>query len=195
MQPVLPPPARLQSLLSAEPVVYSFDPNQTGAERRALMAQVPPDAQDAARTIMLYYILAWCLDDGEDGPYAGERAAGRPLLYYMAAWDEMDEILENEDEEIRGHSSDWRLAVYDAPGATFYDFNGWPGDNEAGAGLYRSAGARETVLVFTNSDRSLAAARPEHAEVVAWFEARRRERAEADFDESGGEPPGAASQS
>jgi hypothetical protein len=138
------PPEQLKKLLlDTAPTVYHFESRQSYAERAALMATVPADAQRAAK-LALPVILAYYLDEMA----AAEKEGPRPLIYYMSA--------ELEEEEWRCQSEDWRLAIHANDELCFCDFNGWPGDNESGAGVLWQRDRPDTMtVVYENGDMSL----------------------------------------
>ena len=111
-----------------------------------------------------------------------------PLLYFMACDDE--EIFDKDGEWImeRQYSPDWRLVVFENDVGILYDFNGWPGDNEAGVGLYRpKAGGSDDVLVyykiFTNSDMDLESEYADHTLIVSSYITMREKYYPQDEDE------------
>lgn len=153
----------LRELLGTAPTTYSFRADQTRELRAATMDMVPEAARRAIMAILLEHVLFH--------RRVGLCADPQPLLYYMATEDEMVA-----DAELRRHSPDWRLDVYYGAEGALYDFNGWPGDNEDGAGLYMSRAEDNLYTVFTNQDQSLAAMSPEHWEVVEEFAEKRAAR-------------------
>jgi len=141
---------------------YWFETGQSRAEREATMNLVPPAAQKAALKIVKEHILE---------PLAEELPADRPLLFFMAT---EDEEVDDDEQEQRLHSSDWRLICRESPDGLLCDFNGWPGDNEDGAGVYVDFATRRMTVLFVNSDSALEGRWPEHAAVLKWYEKQRQ---------------------
>lgn len=141
----LPSTDRLRTLLlKGSPRIFWFEAGQTAAERAAMVRAVPEAARRLAREIMVRYILEY-LSEPE--------YADKPLLWFMATEDEVtDDVMA---EEARAHSYDWRLILHEDEKGLLCDFNGWPGDNEAGAGLYLARAIGHTALLFSNGDSSL----------------------------------------
>lgn len=142
--------------------VFWFGAHQTRAERAAMLDTVPVEAQRVMLTIMKDTILGL---DPEDALRRG--AWDQPLLYYMATDEETDECLRDGVEDIRGHSTDWRLILIEDAAGFLCDFNGWPGDNECGAGVYVDRATGQTAQVFSNSDQNLETLFPEFEDVLA----------------------------
>lgn len=160
--------SRVEALLGCTPVVYDFGLAQSSSERLARVRALSPHAARAALDILVRIIL-----DGYelDGPQ-------KNLEYLMDVEDLGRE--EGEDDEIRPFSGDWRLRVFERDGDVLYDFNGWPGDNESGAGVFYTAEAPNNPIdVFLNGDEDLVAASDEFEEAVEDYAARRRESLES----------------
>lgn len=172
---------RLRRLLfETTPVVYWFEADQTVAERAALMATVPEAAQKVAREIMVTDILEY-LDY-----LAGPEYQDKPLLYFMATDD--DSTVSEEDWEARQHSYDWRLILYTDEHGILCDFNGWPGDNEHGAGVYFERDTGRSLTLFGNGDASLEAGVDELESVIDEYETYRQtlgKNVEAEHDSDG----------
>jgi hypothetical protein len=125
--------------------VYWFEADQTSTERAAMMATIPEMAQKLARTIMVENVL-------EPLEYLREPwYSNIPLLWFMATEDEIEDV----NDEARKHSADWRLILHENKDSMLCDFNGWPGDNEDGGGIYFEKTSGLTTHVFDNGDSSL----------------------------------------
>jgi len=134
-----PTRAILNDCFETDPKVYMFGADQTKDERTATLKLLSPEALIAAEFAM-EHILADVLNDG---------TLDHELQYYMATEDEDIGV----DGELRMYSSDWRLQVLETDQGTLYDFNGWPGDNEDGVGVFISK--LYMGVVFVNVDQSL----------------------------------------
>jgi len=149
--PTLPTPEEFRTLIfAARPEVFRFGGHQTRVEREITMEKVSPDLQNAAKFVIVKYILSH-LDHVEEE----EKKAPRDLIYYMAT---DDEFLSEEDFEFRCASADWQLAYFAQGDMCFCDFNGWPGDNECGAGVFwRHRFPDVKTVIYENFDGSLTA--------------------------------------
>jgi hypothetical protein len=137
---------------------------------------LPSDARVAALDIIIRHVL-----DGYEVP-----AEDHSLEFLMQTEGERAE-LDGDDEELIC-SDDWRLRIFRGSGGTVYDFNGWPGDNECGAGVFYPANGDEPVDIFGNGDEDLVPAEDEFSDLVQEYSARRHKinhpdyRFEADDD-------------
>lgn len=142
-----------------------FTPNDTRDERVGRLAELNPTELSAIRKILTAYILDDC-----DLPH------DCPLIDLMAT---ADSEHPDEEKDWWRHSYDWRLTVYTAASGYLYDFIGWPGDNESGAGLFQHSGLagpyHPFVVIYTNSDQKLKARDSANDEVVARFGVLRQE--------------------
>ena len=153
--------AQLQTLLSGPPTIHGFPLGQTRAERAAIMKTIPTAGREAIQVALTDYIL--------DELLGTEIRRDRGALYYMATEEETD--AEGEWDVLQ-YSEDWRLVTFSSAAGTFYDFNGWPRDNEVGVGLFQAPGYGLRAI-FDNDDQSLTAVWPIHAVAVGEYEVRR----------------------
>jgi len=138
------------------PRVYWFGDGQTEKERTIMMNKVPKNVQTIARMIIMRIL--------------GLNSSDKPLIWFMATEDVSNDVLAHGDEEERLHSVVWRLIYYEDEHGILCDFNGWPGDNESGAGYYYEEETGHTVLVFDNSDTSLSTNIAELKDVIKAYE-------------------------
>lgn len=168
------------TLFAAPPRLFWFGLGQTREERAAMMAEIPPGAQRAALHIMRTVILADVWAGAED----------RPLIHYMAT----DAELAGEPDhvaELRAWSMDWRLILTEGPAGFLCDFNGWPGDNESGAGVFCDSRTGELSPIFENVDGGLTPARESLQGIVASYELTRNLIvADSDGDDEAGDEAG-----
>lgn len=66
-------------------------------------------------------------------------------------------------------SYDWELKIFDLYGSRFYDFNGWPGDNECGFGYLINPFKK----IFVNRDCDLSACDHRYLNIMIDYEERR----------------------
>lgn len=152
--------AAIQEALQAVPEVYDFDLSQTPEQRAKMIEELPLDARVAVLDILVRHVL-----DGYEVP--DENCS---LEFLMQTESERAEL--EEDEELVC-SDDWRLRIFRGADGTVYDFNGWPGDNECGAGVFYPANGDEPVDVFGNGDEDLVPAEDEFSDLVQEYSARR----------------------
>jgi hypothetical protein len=124
-------------LLRTKPRVIYFGGFQSYGERMDAIGKLTQQEQEAVLDILVRHILDWYkVSDTE-----------RSLKYLMQPQtDTYDELV---------CSSDWRLRIFEGPKGALFDFNGWPGDNERGAGVYHVAGKAAPIDVFGNGDEDL----------------------------------------
>ncbi len=156
--------SRVGSLLNSTPVVYDFGTAQSSSERLAAVRALTQHAARATLDILVRIILDW---------YELEEPQ-KNLEYLMDVLDLDRE--DDEADEIRPYSEDWRLRVFEHDGDVLYDFNGWPGDNESGGGVFYAAENPDTPIdIFGNGDEDLVAASDEFVDVVEDYASRRQE--------------------
>jgi hypothetical protein len=124
-------------LLRTKPRVIYFGGFQSYGERMDAIGKLTQQEQEAVLDILVRHIL--------DGYEVSDTE--RPLKYLMQPQaDTYDELV---------CSSDWRLRIFEGPKGVLFDFNGWPGDNECGAGVYHAADKATPIDVFGNGDEDL----------------------------------------
>ncbi len=160
--------AATQEALQAVPEIYDFDLSQTPGQRAEMLKNLPPDARVAVLDILIRHVL-----DGYEVP-----DENRSLEFLMQTESERLELEEDEDLVC---SDDWRLRIFRGSDGTVYDFNGWPGDNECGAGVFYPANGDEPVDVFGNGDEDLVPAEDEFSDLVQEYSARRHKSNRPDF--------------
>ncbi len=84
--------------------------------------------------------------------------------------DEADAIYADETEDARLHSEDWRLILHEDEHGFLCDFNGWPGDNESGAGVYYGIETESILWLFDNEDTQLCTSIAELEETIKGYE-------------------------
>ena len=156
-----PTPQELRTLLSQKPAVYDFPYGADDAqERQATFSRLSQEALDAAWYIFRTLILA---EETSEGP--GELSIGALLSAdHSNLPEELQELV---------CSDDWRLLVFSGESGTLYDFNGWPGDNQAGGAVFYRSGESTPFEVFSNGDTRLTPTLARFDDVVRWYEKRR----------------------
>jgi len=129
--------AEIGELLRTEPRTVFFGSFQSQEERMDAIGKLAHQEQEAVLDILVRHILDWYeVSDTE-----------RSLKYLMQPQtDTYDELV---------CSSDWRLRIFEGPKGVLFDFNGWPGDNERGAGVYYAPDEAAPIDVFDNGDEDL----------------------------------------
>jgi hypothetical protein len=153
--------ANVRKLLDGLPRIYEFGLDQSSAERFAAIQSLPSAALDAIAAMHDELV-----DDCCEAEITGHAAV---------------HMLSTHDGDDTGEciSEDWRLRVFgglddDSEYGALYDFNGWPGDNESGLGVYYSANpGSKPITVFTNGDENLVPAHGYLAKTVESYAERR----------------------
>jgi len=156
-----PFPSELKWLLACAPTVVDFPAGQGQQERERALGGLAPEARAAMLHVLERYVLA--------GFRVPEEF--RALRCLMAA---CGSVPDDSPLAELCCSDDWRLRVFANESGTLYDFNGWPGDNEAGAGVFQRPGSCPLVDIFGNGDEDLVAVADEYYEVVRAYARRRR---------------------
>jgi hypothetical protein len=156
--------SRVETLLGGTPQIYDFGLAQSASERQSAIRALSTHAARAILDIIVRMIL--------DGYTLDEPQKNLAYLMDVEDWDREGDG--DESDEIHPCSGDWRLRVFEHDGDVLYDFNGWPGDNESGAGVFYAAENSENPIdVFLNGDEDLVAASDEFGEIVDDYASRR----------------------
>lgn len=139
----------IRDILANNPRTIWFPLGETAEQRAATISGLPSEAQEVMLKAMREVILEGYEEVVQDYSLEDLMAVDAPL----------------DEQEFRQCSDDWRLRIFEGEAGRFYDFNGWPGDNERGAGYFYPREG-EPVLVFTNGDCDLVTDLPELKEVV-----------------------------
>lgn len=132
-------------VLRAPPEVVDFLMEESWGGRSEKLQSLTSEARAAMVFILRRVNLDYLAEEVPDDP--GFCMATEEVLDAAAREDGYD--------ELRMSSDDWRLRIFRAPEGTLYDFNGWPGDNELGGGVFYPAGGGEPSLIFVNGDEDL----------------------------------------
>ncbi len=150
-------------LLATEPEIIDFPSEDTEAERKKRISDLKNE--DRNRLFDMIY------KDLDDIYGIEEKCDLYQLMKVDNGDDEDDEDDEdNSDDDLpdwEGISPDWRLRIFRGPTGVFYDYNGWPGDNESGSGVYYDASG--SMRIFENNDQSLIPVDEKHAECVDMY--------------------------
>eukprot|EP01119_Soliformovum_irregulare_P024200 TRINITY_DN8619_c0_g1_i1.p1 TRINITY_DN8619_c0_g1~~TRINITY_DN8619_c0_g1_i1.p1 ORF type:complete len:267 (+),score=83.28 TRINITY_DN8619_c0_g1_i1:199-999(+) len=147
-------------ILKTEPAKFSME---TDGDRTRDLKKLKSPVRDL--------IHQWLIESNEE---SGDMdLKDYSLENLMAPEDDVDEDLHDE----AYYSTDWQLLTFKGKDGTFYDFNGWPGDNESGFGTYVSKNG-ETTRIFTNTDMVLYPSSEEFADLVKKYEQVRSDRKE-----------------
>lgn len=144
-------------LLDTTPRVIDLSLGQSNEERNKAVSDLAPHESTAILTVLTKNILSEANINLPDPT---------PSLLDILAVDENSLYY---DDEWRALSYDWRLRVAESEEGRFYDFNGWPGDNELGGGWYYPTNG-EAIMVFENKDTQLDASDPAYTNVVSCYE-------------------------
>lgn len=134
----------LDSLLCSTPTEYYFYLGQRKQERQTLMDSIPAHGQEAIQMGLKNLVEA------VQGVFDGSK----PPIFYMLTDEEHCGSTDMDYSECRFMSEDWQLDMYTDGRNYFYDFRGFPNDNEMGVGLFRAEGSAP-VLIYTNKDQVL----------------------------------------
>eukprot|EP01118_Nematostelium_gracile_P009795 TRINITY_DN3314_c0_g1_i3.p1 TRINITY_DN3314_c0_g1~~TRINITY_DN3314_c0_g1_i3.p1 ORF type:complete len:275 (-),score=90.79 TRINITY_DN3314_c0_g1_i3:55-879(-) len=118
----------------------------------------------ARRTILRF------LREGKDDEVPEDMS----LEELLRTFDDADDVM-----DFCYWSPDWRLVTFKNDDGTFYDWNGWPGDNENGFGVFCPKKGNP-IEVFRNSDTSLSASEERFTDLVKRYEQARNKRLEKD---------------
>lgn len=168
-------------VLSTHPKEYFFGTEQTRVQRAIMMSKVLPDALLVAKRIVLELV----------GSEERDRRDPQPLGYYMACWDEKDEV--GDDYDVRCQARYWTMRVFCNGRHGFCDFNGNPGDNQYGMGVIWDCETMQTQTVFHNHDELISWTDVAYRDAVRWYALRRGsvpENCPEDFDGEGDEGDG-----
>jgi hypothetical protein len=162
----------VRHLLAHEPTIYDFGVNQTAEERLAMLHTL----SSAERRAVLHIVIS--ISTECYGPLETEEQTLERLMSWI--WDAEREYYHAAHEYTV--SDDWRLRVFTSPDGALYDFNGWPGDNENGRGIFCPIAGGPPIVIFRNSDECLQPVDPALGEIIAEY-SERRTQANQDQDQ------------
>ncbi len=165
--------SRLSEILEITPQVVDFGLKQNQKERENIIKSLSNEDQEKLLDLLLNTLLYLGQDMIDIILNDLKRLNTVQLLIYLMPTDEID--ISDGDCEFRGYSPDWRLQIFRNELGTFCDFNGWPGDNEDGCGIFYPADGSQKQIIFINGDSDLIANLEKHQSVVDRYMEKRQQ--------------------
>jgi len=118
----------------------------TAEDVASVVAKMDPDAIRSLR---------YAINDILGENIGGEMDETKDITYYMVVDNDLGNIEDDVERMIRHYTDDWRVRAFIGDSGSFYDCNGWPGDNEHGYGIFVPYPGGPLQVVFNNSDYDL----------------------------------------